>query len=101
MSHFSGADHYRALGRGALGALALVALAMAAYRPALDCGFIWDDDDYVENNRNIETDTGLRDIWLKPLSIPQYYPLVHTTYWFEYQLFRRNPRVFHFDNALL
>jgi hypothetical protein len=34
-------------------ALALLVLTLAAYLPALQCGFIWDDDDYVNQNMTL------------------------------------------------
>jgi len=79
-----------------------------AYSPALTGGFIWDDDNYVTNNKTLRSNTGLKDIWLKPGSTTQYYPLVHTTFWLEYQLWELHPfgyhlinLVFHIANALL
>jgi tetratricopeptide (TPR) repeat protein len=71
---------------------------LAAYTPAIPGRFIWDDDDYVENNAMLRDFSGLRDIWLRPRSSPQYYPLVHTTYWLEYQLSGLAPHTFHLTN---
>jgi tetratricopeptide (TPR) repeat protein len=70
--------------RKALGA-ALVLLTFVSYGPALTAGFIWDDDDYVENNSTLRSWDGLRRIWTEPGATPQYYPLVFTTFWLEYQ----------------
>lgn len=80
----------------------LVAL-LAAVTHGRGCwnGFIWDDDFYVTQNLPLRTLDGLRQIWLEPLSIPQYYPLVHTTYWIEYQLWGLNPAGYHFVNVVL
>ena len=39
--------------------LLLYALTLLAYAPALRGGFIWDDDDYVENNANLRSPRGL------------------------------------------
>ena len=64
-------------------ALALLVLTLAAYLLALQCGFIWGDDDYVSHNTPLRSADGLRDIWLEPGAVPQYYPLVHTTFWIE------------------
>ena len=64
----------------------LVLLVVVAYFPASRCGFIWDDDDYVTENLTLRTTEGLRRIWFELGAVPQYYPLVHTTYWVEYQI---------------
>ena len=53
------------------------------YLPSLKNGFIWDDDAYILNNPTLRTPFGLELIWLHPTSLPQYYPLVHTTFWLE------------------
>jgi protein O-mannosyl-transferase len=82
-------------------ALVLVALAVVAYLPALGAGFIWDDNLYVTGNADLRSADGLRIIWTEPLSSPQYYPLVFTSFWLEYQLFGPDPRVFHLTNVLL
>jgi len=82
-------------------ALALLILTLVAYLPALQCGFIWDDDDYVSHNMTLRSADGLRDIWLEPGAVPQYYPLVHTTFWVEYQLWGLRPFGYHLVNVLI
>jgi len=79
----------------------LVALTLVAYAPTLDAGFIWDDDDYVTENPTLRTADGLRRIWLDYGATPQYYPMVHTSYWFEYQLWGLEPAGYHAVNVLL
>ncbi|OGP15240.1 MAG: hypothetical protein A2054_00445 [Deltaproteobacteria bacterium GWA2_55_10] len=78
----------------------LLALAAAAYYPALNAGFIWDDDHYVIRNANLLSPGGLRDIWLSTES-PQYYPLVFTTFWIEQHIWGLEPAGFHAVNILL
>src|ERR1700733_5318026 len=70
----------------AAGALALIAITTLAYIPALRGGFIWDDDSYVEHNSALRSAAGLWNIWAHTSATPQYYPLVHTTFWIEYHL---------------
>src|SRR5436190_1159442 len=94
---------------------------LTAYSPALHGSFLWDDDKHVENNRDLQDANGLANIWAghwryllatpdeRPklrFYTPQYYPLTHTTYWFEYQLSGAKPddintTVFHTTNILL
>ncbi len=84
-----------------LAAAALVVMALAAYWPVLSANYIWDDDFHVTNNRQLRTAEGLENIWLHPRSIPQYYPLVHTTFWIEYHLWQAHPLGYHLVNVLL
>ena len=82
-------------------AVLLAAVAILSHGRSLWCGWIWDDDFYVWNNPTLRSPGGLFDIWFKPLSIPQYYPLVHTTYWLEYRLWGDWPAGYHAVNVLL
>ena len=84
-----------------LAAAGLVALVMATYARSPSNGFIWDDDGYVQNNPTLRTPDGLRDIWFRIGAIPQYYPLVHSTFWAEYQLWGLDPRGYHVTNVAL
>jgi len=79
----------------------LAALVLAAYWPALDAGFVWDDDAYVIENTTLRSVDGLRRIWLDFEATPQYYPMVHSTFWLEYQLWQLNPSGYHLMNILL
>src|SRR5262249_60187123 len=67
-----------------LGPLLLAALTLAAYLPALENGFVWDDDQYVTANETLRSLGGLSRIWLTPAAVPQYYPLTFTSFWVEY-----------------
>jgi tetratricopeptide (TPR) repeat protein len=87
----------RVLGTGAI----LVAVTLLAYLPALQAGFIWDDDDYVTKNEMLRTLNGLRRIWLEPGSTPQHYPLTFTSFWLEYHLWGLQPFGYHLVNVLL
>lgn len=82
-------------------ALALLLLTVVAYLPALDNGFVWDDDDYVTANPTLRSADGLRRIWLEPGAVPQYYPLTFTTLWLDYQIGGLNPFGYHLVNVLL
>jgi len=85
-----------------LAAAGLIAsAAVLCYARTIWCGWIWDDDFYVWNNPTLKTLGGIFDIWFRPLSIPQYYPLVHTTYWLEYRLWGDWPAGYHAVNVLL
>ena len=79
----------------------LVALTLAAYAPALQAGFIWDDDSYVTANPTLQSLDGLRRIWLEPGAVPQYYPLTFTSFWIEHHLWGLQPLGYHLTNVLL
>jgi tetratricopeptide (TPR) repeat protein len=82
-------------------AAALVAIAFLVYFPASSAGFIWDDDFYVTRNTTLHDAGGLARIWLEPTASPQYYPLVFTSFWLEYQLWQLKPRGYHLTNVFL
>jgi protein O-mannosyl-transferase len=80
----------------------LILLAsLVAFSPVFSAGFIWDDDDYITQNIQLRDSAGLARIWLQPSATPQYYPLVHTTFWCEYQLWGLNPLGYHIVNLLV
>ena len=81
--------------------LLLFALTLLAYAPSIRGGFIWDDDDYVENNANLRSAGGLVDIWTAPRTSAQYYPMVFTTFWVEHQLWGLSAPGYHLVNVLL
>jgi ABC-type polysaccharide transport system permease subunit len=66
----------------------LIGIVFLAYIPVYDAGFIWDDDDYVIENMTLRDWNGLARIWFDPTATPQYYPLVHTTLWIDFQLWK-------------
>lgn len=82
-------------------AACLLVITVAAYSTAIGGGFIWDDGDYVTENLMIRSFAGLRAIWLDPSATPQYYPLVHSSFWIEYQLWGLWPAGYHLVNVLL
>jgi tetratricopeptide (TPR) repeat protein len=79
----------------------LVAVVLLAYTRMWWAGFIWDDDDYVINNQCLWAWDGLWAIWFEPSRTPQYYPLTHTSFWLEYQLWRLHAPYYHVVNVLL
>jgi tetratricopeptide (TPR) repeat protein len=79
----------------------IILVTMLSYIPAMRGGYIWDDDSYITENTTLRTPDGLRRIWLEPKALPQYYPLVHTTFWLEYHLWHVHPFGYHLVNVLL
>ncbi|HSW44058.1 MAG TPA: O-GlcNAc transferase, partial [Phycisphaerae bacterium] len=60
---------------------AILLLTFVAYLPTMQCGYIWDDDFYVTNNKTLHDIEGLGRIWFRPGATPQYYPLTFTSFW--------------------
>lgn len=83
------------------GAIAIVAGCFTAYIPAIESGFIWDDDEYVTNNPLLSAPDGLYRIWFSTDSPSQYFPLVYTTFRAEYQLWGLNPVGYHTVNVAI
>ena len=97
-----------------LGVAAIVFITIIAYLPAMQGGFIWDDDQYVSENLLLQNVSGIGKIWalgrMATLDhrthlvsyTPQYYPLVFSTFWLESRLWgNQNPTGFHVVNVLL
>ncbi len=78
----------------------ILSATLLAYFPATQCGFIWDDDDYVIENATLRDFAGLKSIWLEPTATPQYYPLVHSSFWCEYQTWGLSAGGYHVTNIL-
>jgi tetratricopeptide (TPR) repeat protein len=81
-------------------ALLLAIVTMLAYLPAWNGTPIWDDDAHLTKPelRSLE---GLGRIWTQPGATQQYYPLVHTLFWVEHQLWGDWPAGYHLLNILL
>ncbi|MFP6770044.1 MAG: hypothetical protein VB859_17845, partial [Planctomycetaceae bacterium] len=79
----------------------LVLLVVCTYLPALGGDFLWDDDAHVTDSRPVVEAAGLAAIWIQPGSVPQYYPLTHTSFWLEYRLWSDRPLGYHAVNILL
>ena len=84
-----------------LPAALLVAAVLVAYAPAMVAGYVWDDDAHVTANETLRSTAGLRRMWSEPKALPQYYPLVHTTFWIERRLWGDEPQGYHVVNVVL
>ncbi|MBN1829033.1 MAG: tetratricopeptide repeat protein [Deltaproteobacteria bacterium] len=81
--------------------LLLFIIAVVVYVPAIKGDFIWDDEHYITGNETLKSIGGLARIWFEPLSIPQYYPMVHTSFWIEYRLWGLDPLGYHVTNVIM
>ncbi len=89
-----------ARGRSWLMAGAIVVVALACYWPALRAGFVWDDSAHV-TRPELRSWSGLWRIWTDVQATQQYYPVLHTAFWFEHRLWGDAAAGYHWVNVLL
>jgi len=79
---------------------AVILLAtLIAYFPALPGDFLWDDAGHV-TRPDLQSTSGLVRIWTEVGATQQYYPLLHSAFWLEYQVWGDNPAGYHLINVL-
>src|SRR5437773_5773148 len=88
-------------GRAWLFGVLLAALTIFAYYPAWHGGFLWDDDDYIINNKLLTAPDGWQRIWFSLDSPSQYFPLTYSTFRIEHAFWGLNPTGYHWVNLLL
>lgn len=81
--------------------LLIGAAAVLAYAPALRGPFFWDDAGWIRDNLTLRSLAGLWQIWFEPQAVPQYVPLVFTSFWLERLCFGPNPLPMHIVNLAL
>ncbi len=83
--------------------IALIVVAvLLAYLPVLrHATYIWDDARYVTENQLLLAPDGLARIWFDIGATIQYYPMVFSGFWAEYQLWGLQPFGYHLVNVLL
>jgi tetratricopeptide (TPR) repeat protein len=83
----------------AWGVLAFV-VALLAYWPALNGGFLWDDGGHI-TRPDLRSFDGLLRIWFEIGATQQYYPLLHSAFWLEHQLWGDAVLGYHLVNVAL
>ena len=87
--------------KNALLAAGILAATLLAYIPAMQAGYIWDDDDYLLENESVKQASGIVRTWSDISANPQFYPMVFTTFWIEHQMWGLQPAGYHIVNILL
>ena len=80
--------------------MALGLLVLAAYFPALEAGFVWDDEIFVEDPVMREA-SGLWKLWFTPTQLEgelHYWPVVYSSFWLEHKLWGFEPLGYHLVN---
>jgi tetratricopeptide (TPR) repeat protein len=78
----------------------LVALVFVVYLPALQGGLLWDDAGHV-TRPDLRSLGGLGRIWFEIGATQQYYPVLHSAFWFEHLLWGDATLGYHLVNVLL
>ncbi len=81
-------------------AVLIVGLTLVAYWPALQGKPLWDDDAHL-TKPELQSISGLGRIWTDPHATQQYYPLLHSAFWFEHAAFGDATLGYHLANVLL
>ncbi|HVU35552.1 MAG TPA: tetratricopeptide repeat protein [Opitutaceae bacterium] len=76
------------------------AATLIAYWSTLHAGYIWDDAGHVTRT-DLRPLSGLWRIWFEKGATQQYYPLLHSAFWFEYHIWGDAPLGYHLLNILL
>ncbi len=93
-----------------LHALLLIAAIFALYRPALDYGFVWDDNLYVVQNPAVQSWDYARAAFTSPettwsanatYNLPAWRPLRNISYLIDHTVYGLNPIGWHLTNIML
>ncbi|MGA2261409.1 MAG: tetratricopeptide repeat protein, partial [Acidobacteriota bacterium] len=79
---------------------ALILAALLAYQPAWHGGVLWDDNAHITRTA-LQSAHGLWRIWFDLGATQQYYPVVHSAFWFLHSLWGDNTLGYHIVNILL
>ena len=81
--------------------LALIAaVALAAYLPSVNGGFIWDDYLLLVDNALVKASDGVHRMWCTAQAI-DYWPATNTSFWIEWRLWGLNSTGYHVTNLVL
>jgi tetratricopeptide (TPR) repeat protein len=83
-----------------LPAVVILLATLAFYLPALDAGFVFDDEHFLTANPLIKAGDGLRRFWFTT-EAEDYFPLTSTSLWLEWRLWDKGPTGYHLVNILL
>src|SRR5438067_5201281 len=80
--------------------VSIFCVTLIAYLPALKGGMLWDDASHV-TRPDLRSLHGLWRIWFDLGATQQYYPLLHSAFWFEHELWGDLTLGYHLLNILL
>ncbi len=77
----------------------LCAVTLVVYWPALNGQLLWDDAGHI-THPELQSGSGLWRIWFELGATQQYYPLLHSAFWLEHQLWGDATAGYHVINIL-
>jgi len=80
--------------------LLLVFLVVLVYYPVFNAGFVWDDDQLLTANQQVQSAMGWWTLWVHPTTA-DYFPLTSTTLWLEWHIWGMNAAGYHVTNVLM
>jgi tetratricopeptide (TPR) repeat protein len=80
--------------------LLLAAATFMAYQPAWNGSTLWDDELHI-TPLELRSMDGLKSIWTHPRGTVQYFPLAHTVFWLESNIWGDSTLGYHLLNILL
>ena len=83
-----------------LGAGAILLLTFAAYAPALQAGFTWDDNVWLWENPLTQAGDGIWRYWITTQTL-DYFPLTSSAFWVQWRLWGMDPAGYHAVNVAL
>jgi hypothetical protein len=79
----------------------IIGAGLWVYSPVFHGDWLWDDDWYITRNPLLNTSAGLWELWFRPGSWVEYYPIHETLIWIEWQLFGNDPYGYHLVSIAL
>jgi len=76
----------------------IVGVTLVAYIPAIQAGFIWDDDHLIWRSEIMASDNGLHTIWAT-VEMPDYYPITWSTLYLEHRMYGADAMGYHISNV--
>jgi tetratricopeptide (TPR) repeat protein len=80
------------------GLILVLLLVLVVYSPALRGGVLWDDPGHI-TTPELRSIAGLYRIWFELGATQQYYPLLHSAFWLEHQLWGDSVLGYHLVNV--
>lgn len=74
---------------------------LVAFGPALDGGFVWDDNRYITQNPVMVAENGLLKIWTDVRALPSPYPLTVSLFYAQFQMWGLNAGGYHAVSLLM
>src|SRR5205814_759822 len=78
----------------------ICSVLLVAYWSALNGGLLWDDLGHITRS-DLQPLRGLWRIWTELGATQQYYPVLHSAFWFEHRLWSDSLLGYHITNVAL